>query len=148
MAKPKVFLDSSVIITALLSAQGGSFYILNQLQDFFAFQTNEYALAEIQTILQTKFAGKADLTTQLFLLLGIAGVKVLANPSKQEVIKAEKYISQNDAPILAGALANSNYLLTLDNEFLKTDILAVAKKKSLTILKPKDFIETFKTAGY
>ena len=28
MRKPKVFLDSSVIIAALLSSRGGSFYIL------------------------------------------------------------------------------------------------------------------------
>ena len=45
MAKPAVFLDSSMIIASLLSTTGGSFYIINTLKDNFDFQTNEYGLA-------------------------------------------------------------------------------------------------------
>jgi len=142
MPKANIFLDSSVIITALLSATGGSFYIIEHHKNDFAFQINKYSLDEIQDILGTKFAKQPELKTKLFLLLGIAQIKILENPSKKQVLEMAKYISENDAPILASALKHSDYLLTLDNEFLKPDTVEMAKKKSLTILKPKEFIET------
>jgi len=146
MPKARVFLDSSVIITALLSFQGGSFYILNELRESFIFQTNEYALEEIQEILKSKFAKKPEMQNQLFLLLGISKVMVLQNPAKHQVLTLKKVISLNDTPILASAVKHSDYLLTLDNEFFKSSVLELAKKKPLTILKPKDFIEKHRTA--
>ena len=48
MAKPKVFLDSSVIITALLSTQGGSFYIIEYYKINFTFQINKYSLGRLK----------------------------------------------------------------------------------------------------
>ena len=141
MPKTKVFLDSSVIITALLSTSGGSFYILNRLHDDFIFQINEYALAEIHEVIRKKFDGDAQMQTQLFLLLGTAQVQILANPGARLVNMAARRISQNDAPILAAALQHSDYLLTLDNEFLQPSVVEMARKKSLIILKTKDFIE-------
>jgi predicted nucleic acid-binding protein len=47
MPKNRVFLDSSILITALLSSRGGSFYILTQLKDKLHFQINNYVLEEI-----------------------------------------------------------------------------------------------------
>ena len=141
MAKPAVFLDSSVIIASLLSAKGGSFYILSNLKDDFELQTNEYGLAEIQRILKNKFAGQPALLIQLFLILGTARITILPNPSKKEESRAAEYISAIDAPILASALSYSDYLVTLDNEFYKAEIMDLAKKKLLAVLKPKEFIE-------
>jgi predicted nucleic acid-binding protein len=88
MARPTAFIDSSVIIGALLSSEGGSFHILSQCHDLFAFQVNEYALAEIQAILHGKFTDRPSLVNELFLLLGIAGVFVLPNPTKRDVNKS------------------------------------------------------------
>lgn len=144
MAKAKVFLDSSVIITALLSTRGGSFYILDNLKDNFDFQTNDYGLREIQEILKSKFANEPALLGRMFLLLGTAGATILPSPGKKERNSFAKYISVNDAPILASAAKHSDYLLTLDNEFFKPKILEMAEKKSLRILKPKAFIENFR----
>lgn len=50
-------------------------------------------------------------------------------------------ISTHDAPILASALAHSDCLLTLDNEFFKADIMARAKNNDLAILKHGDLIK-------
>lgn len=144
MPRARVFLDSSIIITALLSSQGGSFYILNQLKDSFIFQINEYVWAEVLEIIQNKFNSPALMRTQLFLLLGTTQAQVLSNPSQRLVNLAAKYISLNDAPILAAALEHSDYLLTLDNEFFKNEIAVMTKIKSLTILKPRDFIEKYR----
>jgi predicted nucleic acid-binding protein len=144
MAKPTAFVDSSVLITALLSSTGGSFAILSQCHPFFAFQINEYVLVETQEILRTKFVKRPDLASDLFTLLGAASIVVLPDPSKREVTTAAKAISENDAPILASALKSSDYLITLDNEFLSERVRVIAKKKSLTILKPGDFLERFR----
>ena len=145
MPKPSVFLDSSVIIAALLSTRGGSFYILDELKENFVFQTSEYGLREIQAVLKNKFIGEPGLLGQLFLLLGSAGVTILPTPSKRERRRFAKHISLNDAPILASAVEHSDYLLTLDNEFFKSEIVEMAKNRVLKILKPKEFIEIFRS---
>ena len=141
MHKPKVFLDSSVIIAAILSSQGGSFYILNQLKDMCIFQTNEYVFLEIQEILRTKFIKHPLLTNYFLVLLGTAGVVMLPNPPKSNVLRAHESISLNDAPILAAALLSSDYLLTLDNEFFNHRVSSFVAKNNLIISKPKEFIE-------
>ncbi|OGE74063.1 MAG: hypothetical protein A3I07_01275 [Candidatus Doudnabacteria bacterium RIFCSPLOWO2_02_FULL_42_9] len=144
MAKPVIFLDSSVIISSLLSTTGGSFYIINTLKDDFELQTNEYGLSEIQKTLKNKFADQPNLQNQLFLILGMAQITILPNPAKKEEKQAEKYISKIDAPILASALKHSDFLITLDNEFFNSGIINLAKEKALAIMKPKEFIEEFR----
>jgi predicted nucleic acid-binding protein len=144
MAKPAVFLDSSVIITSLLSTTGGSFYIINTLKENFELQINEYGLGEIQKTLKNKFADQPNLQSQLFLILGTAKITILPNSTKREELRTAKFISKIDAPILATALKYSQYLITLDNEFFKPEIVNLAKKRALTILKPKNFIEKFR----
>lgn len=111
MASQKAFLDSSVIIAALLSSRGGSFYILNHLRDQFLFQINEYSLLEIQAIFRTKFVGFPELRNKLFLLLGLSSIAILPAPITNEIKKLRGYISSNDAPILASALKNSDYFI-------------------------------------
>jgi len=144
MARPAVFLDTSIFITALLSTKGGSFYILNTFKDRADFQTSEYVFAEIDEVLKHKFFGRIDMRTKLFLILGTTNVTVLPNRPKREVMRLKKYISEKDAPILASALKESDYLLTLDNEFFNDKIMRLASNKRLSILKPKDFIEIFR----
>jgi len=141
MYKPKVFLDSSVLIAALLSSRGGSFYILTQMRDGFSFHINEYVFAEVGEVLKTKFAAQPHLQKNLFLLLGLANVSTTPNSSRLDVRRAAKVISKNDAPILASALAHCDYLVTLDKEFLEESILADANKKGLLILTPGSFIQ-------
>lgn len=87
MGKPRVFLDSSILITALLSSRGGSFYLLNHSKSLVAFQTSEYVLAEVRRVIAEKFPRRRELHARLFLQLGIAGVVVLPNPPEREVKK-------------------------------------------------------------
>ena len=141
MVKNRVFVDSSVFISAVLSSHGGSFYLLTSLKEKFVFQTNEYVLAEIARVLNTKFSTNRELENRMFLLLGIARVNVLFNPPLQKVLSLKKILNVEDTPILASALAHSDYLLTLDNEFFNSRVSNYARKKKLTILKPKEFIQ-------
>lgn len=146
MAKNKVFLDSSVLITAALSQSGGSFYILNKFKgnNDFEFQINNYVFDEILEILNKKFSSDEKLKSKLFLFIGLVPIRILTDPLKSKTDIAAKFVDKNDAPILASALTHSDYLLTLDNDFLKDSVIKLAQKKNLIILKPKDFIERFR----
>ena len=130
MPKPEAFVDSSVLIAALLSSRGGSFYVLSQLREKVTFQINEYVFDEVRGILGSKFRDNPELFSRLFLLLGLADVATLPNPDKKSVRRAAKVVARNDAPILASALNHSNYLVTLDNGFFQSGVLATAKRKA------------------
>lgn len=143
MSKNKVFLDTSILITALLSSRGGSFYILTQFRDRFYFQINNYVLEEVMEVLKKKFLSREELKSNLFLLLGLAKVKVLSNPTKSSLGSLDKIINQKDAPILCSALQDSDYLLTLDKDFLNKKIQDFAKENNLLIFTPRQFIESF-----
>jgi predicted nucleic acid-binding protein len=106
MVKNKVFLDSSVIISALLSFRGGSFYVINQFKDKFEFQINHYVFEEILEVLREKFSKKEELKNKFFVFLETLPIKILPNPSKKEVKFLEKIINKTDTPILASALKN------------------------------------------
>jgi len=140
MLKNRVFVDSSILIAALLSSRGGSFYILTQLKDEFQFQINDYTLEEIFKVLDKKFYSQKKLKNYLFLLLGLAKIEVLSNPPKVLVKRLTKVINKEHASILASALANSNYLLTLDKDFLNEKLRNFARENSILILTPKEFI--------
>lgn len=146
MAKNKVFLDSSVLITAVLSQWGGSFYILNTFcnDGRFEFQTNDYVFDEVCEVLERKFSADENLKSKLFLLIGLTPIKILNDPPKLKMDAASRIVNKKDAPILASAFMHSDYLLTLDNDFLTNTIIKFAQKKNVTILKPKEFIEKFR----
>ncbi|BCX15629.1 MAG: hypothetical protein KatS3mg097_521 [Candidatus Parcubacteria bacterium] len=143
MQKNKVFLDSSILITALLFSKGVSFYILTNLKDKFHFQINDYVLEEILRVLDKKFSVKRKLKNYLFLLLGLAKVEILPLPSKASLKNVSKVLNKEDAIILASAVYNSNYLLTLDKDFLTEKVRNFAKNNDCLILTPKEFIEDY-----
>ena len=144
MEKNKVFLDTSVFITALLSSKGGSFYILNNLRGRFEFQINHYIFQEIQQLLDNKFYSQNDLKSKFFLLIGLAKIKIFPNPAKKELKLVNNIINKKDLPILTSAMKKSDYLLTLDKDFLNEKVINFAKKKNLIILTPKEFILRFR----
>ena len=141
MEKDKVFLDTSVLVTAVLSSAGGSFYILNSLKDGFEFFINEYVLEEAIRVLDDKFHQKEDYKNKLFLLIGLASIKIVLNPPAKQVKKLTRILNEKDCPILASAIKHCSYLITLDNDFLSREVAEFSLKKKLMILKPKDFIQ-------
>jgi len=108
MKKNKVFLDSSIIISALLSSRGGSFYLLYHFKNIFEFQINEYVFDEIINVLDKKFPNKPQLKNKFFTLIGLTPIKISPDPSKRKLKTLEKIISKEDTPILASALNQKN----------------------------------------
>ena len=140
-AKPKVFLDASVLIAAVLSSKGGSSYILTQFREDFEFLANDYTFEEASSVLQRKFPGRNDLANNLFLLVGLTPIRILPDPPGDIVLSLAPLIHVEDAPILASALAHSSYLITLDHDFFAESVMALSRRKGLAIMKPKEFIE-------
>ncbi len=146
MQKPKVFLDTSVIITALLSEKGASFYLLMNYHEEHQFFINKYVVHELLDVIERKFSDRADFQSKFFLLLGIAGVEILALPKKSELIVMEQLVEKEDTPILASALEHCDYLLTLDRGFLTEEVLKFAHENSLAIKKPGEFLKDLRNA--
>src|SRR3989344_3085279 len=139
-AKNKVFLDSSMLIAAVLSSSGGSFYILSQWRDKFEFQINQFVFDEVNEVLSRKFYNNKEFKSRFMILLGLSKIIILNNSVKQKVRGLLELISKEDAPILASAIEHSSFLITLDNDFFTQKVLQFAQLHKLTILKPKDFI--------
>lgn len=138
--KPKVFLDSSVLLSALFSSRGGSFYILTQLKNILELQINEYVLAETLEVLDRKFSHKSNLKNTFFLLLGTGKVTIITNPGSKDLKNIEKIVNEEDAPILASAILESDYLATLDQDFLEESVKKFAQKKNIQIVTPGELI--------
>lgn len=143
MEKSKVFVDTSVLISALLSSRGGSFYILTNLNKEFKIQINQYVFREVLQVLDKKFSSRPQLKDDFFLLLGLAKIDILSNPKREELELTKSIINKKDAPILVSALKESNYLLTLDKDFLNEEVTKFAEQKNLTVLRPKKLIQDF-----
>jgi len=143
MEKNKVFVDTSVLISALLSSRGGSFYILTNLNEKFEIQINQYVFEETLQVLNEKFSSQSQLKDDFFLLLGLGQIDILPNPKQEKLKLTKEIINKKDAPILVTALKESNYLLTLDKDFLNEEVTEFAEQKDLIVLKPKKLIQSF-----
>jgi len=145
MGRDRVFLDTSILIAAVISSRGGSFYILDKLKNNFTLQISKYVLEEAMRTLTDKFPNSELMKSKLLLLLGLGQVEILDNPPKRETNKLKKVISEKDTPVLTSALEHSSYLITFDNEFLGEDILRIARSRGLKIMKPREFVLKFKS---
>lgn len=114
--------------------------MLTQLNKEYEFQINEYVLEEITRVLATKFNNQPDLKTNLYLLLGVAAIRVLPNPTPKQIKNLNKVLNKEDAPILASALEHGSFLVTLDNDFFTKSAVELSQKRNLKILKPREFI--------
>lgn len=141
MANKKVFVDSSVLISALLSEKGGSSYILTQLYDKVDLVVNRYTIDEVLDVLLRK---QILLRTRFLEILASSGVIILDNPTKLDVEELSRIIEKEDAPILASALSACDYLVTLDNDFLDQKVTEHTNQHNLSIVKPKELIDIFR----
>ena len=141
-----VFLDSSVLIAALLSAKGGSFYILDSYKDKFSFVTDEYVFGEVQEVIEKKLK-RPDLRSSFLLTVGSVPVRIFPDARGAHFQTAKRTVNLKDAPILASALEHANYLLTLDHDFLNQKTKSCAESAGVSIYTPGEFIERVRSEG-
>lgn len=136
----KIFIDSSMLIAALISPQGGSAKILELCEaGLVEGHISKQVIYEITRVIERKLPA---LGPHFSRLLKITALKILPIVSKNLIRKASMWISdKNDAPVLAAAkFLRVDYLLTLDiRHFIKDP--AVAKKSGVKIMSPGDFLK-------
>lgn len=136
-----VFLDSSVLFSAVNSPTGGSskLFTLNKIQ----LTTSPLVLVEVERNVREKL--QSHHLERFFML--VSKIKILEQtPNNKQIRQAEKVIVKKDAVILAEAKqANTDYLVSLD----KKHFMSPSVEKFLgetKILTPKMLIEKLEHA--
>ncbi len=138
----KIFLDSSVLIAALLSSSGASAQILEMceaglLEGFISTELFEESLS----VVRSKFPEKKEKFERTIR----AAIHVKKIPPRSKLWKkAKSWISDpKDVMVLAGAkILEADFLITLDiRDFIKDT--NVSKMSGLTIGTPGDFLDEY-----
>lgn len=137
----RVFLDTNVVISGLLSRTGASAAILDlsEAEEIMAVVSRQ-VLVEADRVFTAKFPQLLERYRKFIKNLG----PLLADdPSMREVEASKKIIDATDAPILAAAKREGvNYLVTLNTRHFHTE--KVRAFLSCPILTPSEFIVAFR----
>jgi predicted nucleic acid-binding protein len=136
-----LILDSSVVIAALLSPTGGSFFVMTNLSATFRLLITEYILLEIYEVIFRKFKKSQDMQKELLAMMTVGNVQVIPTAPISDVRALYEVINREDAPILASALNYSRYLLSFDKHFFDRKVVHYAAERNVTICTPRDFIK-------
>lgn len=131
-----LFLDSSVLFTAVNSPVGGSakLFTISNIKLF----VSKIVLHEVEKNVRNKLH---DYHLDRFFML-VDKLSIIEQiPSEEQMLKTKKVIAKKDAVILAEAKnSNCDYLITLDKkDFLQENVFKFFKPKK--ILTPKMFFD-------
>lgn len=133
----RVFLDSSVLFTAVNSPAGGSakLFTLSNI----SLLTSPVVLAEVERNVRKKL--QAYHLERFFVL--VKHLTILTQlPDKRQITRAQRVIVEKDAVILAEAkMSPCTILVTLDRKHFFTEEVRTFVKP-MRILTPKDLIES------
>ncbi len=135
----KLFLDSSSLISAVISKQGGAREIIvRSIQG----QYKLYLSALVREETEHNIVDKSYKTAPYLKILFEAIPFIYVSPEKLLVAKVEKSIEWKDAPIIAAALtAEADYLITHDKLHLLNHKDLIYKKFKLKVVTPGEFLK-------
>lgn len=118
----KVMIDTNIMISSILfpNSLSSKAFIKSLLPPFEAI-TSDYIITELKDKFNEKFSNHLDDLNQ-FLSVALESIEIISTP--QEINMAENNIRDiKDRPILRAAiLANVDYILTGDKDFLESGI--------------------------
>ena len=136
----RVFLDSNVIISGLLSEKGPPRIILDLLSLGFPFLiglTGRYNLVEIERNLKKKLP---DLIPVYRKTLPKINLKVIPLPKPQELRKFSGIMAGKDVPVLVSAIkGQAHFLVTGDKQHFEK--MKMTPDAPLKILTPGEFLD-------
>ena len=143
--RPRVFLDSNVIFSALYSPKGAPATIFRQFIDGkLTIVISQQVLEEVVQTLKEKLP---DTIPYLRRLLINIPPEICEDPAPEEVNRWAGVINADDAGIIAAAVASQpDYLVTGDKHFFSTH--AIADESGLRIVTPGQFIRACKDAWH
>jgi len=137
----RIFLDSNVIVSGLLSDKGAPgviFDILSLNLPLLTAVTGRYNIMEVERTIKKKLPALLPIYKNYF---SKAAISIVALPSAEEIKLFEGIIHEKDAPVLASATkGKADFLLTGDKKHfqkLKTSIPC-----RFAIVSPSEFLET------
>lgn len=144
MAFPKtskensVFLDSSVLIAAAISAQGRARdLILEGLRGHCKLHLSTFVIRETERNL----AKKQPKALPVFEIFRAALLSSITDPSTSLVLQIAEVIKPKDAPIVAGAIAaQATYLTTYDRKHLLQEKDQINRRFGLIVATPDEVL--------
>jgi predicted nucleic acid-binding protein len=137
----RIFLDSNVIISGIYSKAGPPGKILDMHMD----GRIQMVVCKfvIEEVIRNIKGGKSKDIPALYALLSNAPPLVAFDPGKNEILPWAKYLSYEDAVILAAAIgARVDCFISGDTHFHSTELKS--QKLNLKILTPAEFVAAFK----
>jgi predicted nucleic acid-binding protein len=137
----RVFLDSNVILSGLLSDKGAPRIILDLLSlelPFFVGLTGNYNLVEIERNLKKKMPGIVSVYKAYFPKLNL---KIIQLPRKENLKEYFGKIADKDIPVLVSAIrGRADFLLTGDKQHFEK--LKIRGEYPPRIVTPSEFIDS------
>ncbi len=136
--RPRVFLDSNVLFSALYSPDGVPGAILNMFaKGQIRVVVSRQVLEEIVRTAKEKLPEALPALNELLVSIP---PEVVEDPSQEEVARWATVIHRGDAPILAAAVAaQPDYLVTGDSHFFNSP--RIAEETGLRIVTPTQLLE-------
>ena len=132
LVKPRVFIDADVLIAGTASTTGAS-YILLHLSDLTLIEgiISQQVKAEAERNLQAKLPQALP----AFRLLVESAVKVVEDPSEDQLVALQGQAHAEDLPLLAAALLHHcHYLVTFNVKHYSP------KSETILVLRPGEFL--------
>jgi putative PIN family toxin of toxin-antitoxin system len=137
----KVFLDSNVILSGLLSDKGPPRIILDVLSlglPFLTGFTGRYSLIEIKRNLKKKMPKILSVYKKYLPKLNL---KIIPLPRQEELREYFGMLADKDVPVLVSAIrSKADFLVTGDRQHFER--LKVVGKYPLKIIAPSEFIDS------
>jgi predicted nucleic acid-binding protein len=137
----RLFLDSNVILSGLLSDRGGPRIILDLLSlglPFLMGLTGQYNLIEIERNLRKRMPGMVPVYKRYFPLLNLT---IMPMPKTEELREFFGKIADKDIPVLVSAIkGKADFLIAGDRRHFEK--LKRAEKYKLEIVTPSEFIDS------
>jgi len=136
--KPRIFLDTNVIFSALYSPTGPPADILRlHIDGKIRIVVSPQVLEELARAITAKLPAAASAVQALLLN---APPEVVPDPSPGDVKRWTRLVNPVDAPIIAAAVqTGADYLITGDAGFLAK--ASEIEKRGITVLSPRQFID-------
>ncbi len=134
---PKVFLDSSVLIAATISAKGSARDLLNHgFRGEYDLIISTDVIAECERNLREKAPGVLPLFTTF-----LAFLPHRIEPTAEQVAQAAAHIEAKDAAIVAAAAAaRAQFLATYDRRHLLAQREMIAAQFTITVTTPDEIL--------
>lgn len=133
----KVFVDSDVMISSLLSSSGAAYLLLNEIKNL-ELLISSLSLKELKIV--TKRLDISEDKLDFLVQKRFSKIPLLGNTKKQIQSFQQYVLDPNDAHIILGAKkAKSNFLITYNTRHFKVD--SIYEDLNIIVLTPAMFLQ-------